>query len=390
MRKDSRFRKFLVILSAMTLIMAGCGASSSDSAFSEAKTVEAPAAAYGYDSYNDVYDYAESAEEAVYEENGTSEEVTVNDTSRKLIRNVDMRAETENLDELIANLNSRINQYGGYVEYSYIENGSTYGNYRSSRSASYTIRIPAEHLDAFLANVSEFSNIVSKNINVTDVTLQYVDVEARKSSLATEQQRLLELMEKAETVEDIITIEERLSEIRYELESAERQLRTYDNQVDYSTVTINIDEVKKYTPVEETSRLEKIKTGFVTSVSDVFEGILDFGTGFIIALPFIIVWAIVILIIVLIIRGIVKYSKKKAIKKKQKAMMAQNSVQAPPAQQMQNAQAQTVQQTTQIQQSQAQTTSAQASASETQASQAQASASETQASQTQASQTAGQ
>lgn len=350
MRKDSRLRKFLVILSAMTLIMTGCGASSSDSAFSEAKTVEAPAAAYGYDSYNDVYDYAESAEEAVYEENGTSEEVTVNDTSRKLIRNVDMRAETENLDELIANLNSRINQYGGYVEYSYIENGSTYGNYKSSRSASYTIRIPAEHLDAFLANVSEFSNIVSKNINVTDVTLQYVDVEARKSSLTTEQQRLLELMEKAETVEDIITIEERLSEIRYELESAERQLRTYDNQVDYSTVTINIDEVKKYTPVEETSRLEKIKTGFVTSVSDVFEGILDFGTGFIIALPFIIVWAIVILIIVLIIRGIVKSSKKKAMKKKQKAMMAQNAAQ-------------------QAQATSAQTSQAQASASEAQASQ---------------------
>ena len=68
------------------------------------------------------------------------------------------------------------------------------------------------------------------------MTLQYVDLESHKKALTTEQDRLIELMEQAETVEDIITIEGRLSEVRYQLESMESQLRTYDNKIDYSTV----------------------------------------------------------------------------------------------------------------------------------------------------------
>ncbi len=96
-----------------------------------------------------------------------------------------------------------------------------------------------------------------------------MDLESHKKALVTEQDRLLELMEQAETVEDIITIEGRLSEVRYQIESMESQLRTYDNKVDYSTVYLYINEVRRYSPSEEAGVGERIKSGFLKSLDGV-------------------------------------------------------------------------------------------------------------------------
>ena len=88
----------------------------------------------------------------------------------------------------------------------------------------------------------------------------------------TEQERLLQLLEQAESIEDIITIEQRLSDVRYQLESMESQLRSYDNQVDYSTVYLYIDEVEVYTPVEEETTWERISAGFMDSLKEYRRG----------------------------------------------------------------------------------------------------------------------
>lgn len=307
-----------VILTIMILglFVTGCGSSNkSSSASAESKRYAAEEAAYDYDYAYDNAGYAaeEVLADTTAESGSGSSSVEVQDTSRKLIKNVDMSVETDNLDGLLNDINERINGLGGYIEYSYIDNGSS--SYSSRRSSNLTIRIPAKNLDAFINNVTEVSNVVTKNVNVTDVTLQYVDVEAKRDSLNTQQQRLLELMEQAETVEEIIYIEDRLAQIRYELESAERQLRSFDNQVDYSTVTMNISEVKEYTPIEEPTRWEYMTKGFVDSVKGVFNGILDFFAELVVALPYLILWAIIIVIIVLIVRAIIRSNKKKAVKK---------------------------------------------------------------------------
>ena len=329
-----RIISILVSVIIATLLLSGCGSSKNTS---EAMAMKA---------MGNGADYASAvAEEAMmYDEmpvNADSGEVTVNDTSRKLIKNADMTVETEDLSALMDNLNSRINEYGGYVESSYVDNGNQYSSYRN---ASLTVRIPSDKLDAFINNIGEVSNVLSKNLSVVDITLEYVDTEAKRSSLETEQKRLLELMDRAETIDEIIVIEQRLSEVRYELESAERQIRSYDNQVDYSTVNIQIREVVKYTPVEERSRWQEMTEGFMESLVSVGEGLLDFGVGFVIALPFIIVWAIIIAVIVLIVMGIVKGSKKRKTKKLAKAY-AKAQTQAPTqAQTLNQAQAQALNQ----------------------------------------------
>lgn len=301
----------------MVMLLTGCGSSAAGKAnrmaTEEIAVESAKAADISYedaDYYNTEDTVAEVAEsDAAYQENA---ETQVQDTNRKLIRNVDMTVETEAFDELLQNVQKRIASFGGYVESSDVYNGSGYyDGYSSLRSANLTARIPAEKLDEFLSLVSEMSNVTRKNESVTDVTLQYVDMQSHKEALLAEQKRLLELMEQAESIDDIISLESRLSEVRYQIESMESQLRTFDNQVSYSTVYLYVEEVKKYTPVEEPGRLQKMTEGFVDSLHGVGNGFLDFCIGFVIVLPYLVVWAIVIALLVWIVRLIVKRSRKK-------------------------------------------------------------------------------
>lgn len=107
------------------------------------------------------------------------------------------------------------------------------------------------------------------------MTLQYSDLESRKKTLTTEQERIWALLEKADTLEAVIALEERLSEIRYQLESMESQLKLYDNQVDYSTVSIHISEVAVYTPTGSQSVGARIKDGFKRNLTSVKTAVVD-------------------------------------------------------------------------------------------------------------------
>lgn len=233
--------------------------------------------------------------------------------NRKLIKTVSMDVETEEFDSLINSIQSRINGLGGYIEDS-STNGNSYNSNRG-RYASYTIRIPADKLDELVGNVSELANVTWKNESIKDVTLQYVDVESHKIALQTEQERLLMLMEKAETVEDLITIESRLSEIRYQIQSYESTLRVYDNQVNYSTLYLSISEVKKLTPQEEQNAWERIRDGFAENVEAVAVGIQDFFIEVVVAIPYLIIWGIVLFVGYKIGRKVIP---KRGFKKKKK------------------------------------------------------------------------
>lgn len=363
MKKGGSKRNRLLVAALAAALLTGCGSAekmTAESAYDGGYYDMQSNGAYATD---DIYGYdnaapaetSEMVEDAEFDmaaeeagsASGSAESPQVKDTNRKLIKNVNMEVETEEFDTLLNKVEQKVNGLGGYVEGSYTYNGSSYYG-SNSRNASMTIRIPAEKLDDFLSEVSESSNVISRNESVTDVTLQYVDMESHKKVLLAEQDRLLELMEQVETIEDIITLESRLSEVRYQIESMESQLRTYDNQISYSTIYLEINEVTKLTPVKEQSTWEKISTGFVDSLYGVGKGILNFIIRFIISLPYLVVWAVVILVIVLIVKLIIKLTKKRKEKKRQLQASFMKQPMPPQAQQMQPAQ-------TQVQQVQSQT-----------------------------------
>lgn len=232
-------------------------------------------------------------------------------TNQKLIRKIWLTAETEALDTLLTSVEQKIGALGGYVEAREVHNYSSY-----NRRAELTIRIPAEKLDQFTETVKEAANITSTTETADDITLSYVAVESRVKALETEQTRLLELLAQAENMEEILLIEERLTNVRAELEEVTSQLRVYDNQVSYGTVYLTIHEVKEYTEEEPEGFFARIGRGFVDSLESVADGIVEFVIFMIVASPYLVLIALILTVVFFIVR---KYKKRKAKKQEKKA-----------------------------------------------------------------------
>lgn len=289
----------MIILLTISLLTA-CGGASKDQASNAVSATMAAAmdsVSYKAES-NSTY-----ASESTYSEVGTTSALggssainTVTDTSRKLIRTVNLDVETEDFETLMEKLEGHIAALGGYIEQSDISGNSIQSNY-SRRRAYMTIRIPSTELDQFISSVEADGNITNKSETTSDVTLQYSDLESRKKTLTLEQDRIWELLEKADTLEAVIALEERLSEINYELESMESRLRLYDNQVEYSTVYVNVSEVKIYTPTAPLTIGERITKGFAQNVENMKEFAVDVMVLVITSIP---IWVPILLVAMIV------------------------------------------------------------------------------------------
>lgn len=300
--KNKKYIPLLLCVLLLVTMLTGCGGSSKGAMVNmSADTAAAPAEAREEGASGSLTDNGSSGSTALPE-------------SRKWIITVHVSAETEDLDTLTAALDERISALGGYVEDQHVYNGSTYANHRY-RSASLTIRIPAEDVDGFTQEVAGIANVVSREKNLEDVTLSYVATESRVTALQTEEARLLELLAQAETMSDLLEIEARLTDVRYELESYTSQLRLYDNQIDYATIYLSIEEVQEYTPIEEPTLWERISGGFVSSLKGLGEGALDLLVWLIVCSPYLAVLAAVIVLVVVLVKRI---RKNRAAKKADK------------------------------------------------------------------------
>lgn len=312
----------IVLCLMMVLSLSACGAAAKDMVMENTGgAMYAPESAVGeFD-----YFYAADSDSVVSDSLTESGKIPETDApaeapslpaNRKLIQTVNMSVETENLDEVLRKIDARIAELGGYMEASNVRNGSIYSSGRRYRSADLTIRIPADKLSQFTDTVGEVSNVVSSNKTVDDITLSYVATESRMKALETEQERLLELLSKAETLKDLLTVESRLTEVRTELEQITSTLRVMDNQVSYSTVELHISEVTEYTPVEEPETVwERIGTGFVKSLKGVGNFFEELFVFLIVGSPYFVLVAILIglpaLVVLLIIKSIRRKNRKR-------------------------------------------------------------------------------
>ena len=282
MMKGKKLLALMMAALVMASLLAGCGAATdSVGNMKQESPMEAPEA---------VMDQ-EAGGGLLY---GTTEEsASTAAADQKLIKRVNIDAETEDLESLLPQITNKVGELGGYIEHQELYNGSAYSSSRR-RNVNMTIRIPADRLGEFTAQIEGASNVVNYSESAEDVTLQYVDTESRITALEVEQERLLELLSKADNMSDLLEIEARLTDVRYELESYSSQLRTLENKVSYATVYLYINQVKVYTEVEPQTVWQRIGSGFSENLTDIGEDLTNFFVWIVTFSPQLIFWAVVI------------------------------------------------------------------------------------------------
>lgn len=313
MRKIGRFGA--ILLSAV--LLSGCGASSKNAADMEMITM-------GYDGsavYTDaVYDVSEdmATMTAVGASSGTARAEsaqTENDLAhRKLIREASLSVETKAYDEFVTALTTQLDMHGAYLQ-----SGETSGNAeRGNRWSYYVIRVPADRYEAFLAAVSSLGTVISSSEHVQDVTMDYTDMEAKLRALTIEEETLLTILASCEKIEDVLTVQARISEIQYEKDSYQSRLNRYDDLIAYCTVELSVDEVERVTiPVTEKTVLERIREDLSDNCAQIAEDARDFAVWFVSSLPYFGLWIVGIGIVVVVLIPVKKRIQRKRQEKRQ-------------------------------------------------------------------------
>lgn len=158
--------------------------------------------------------------------------------------------ESTNYDEFITKIESKVSSFGGYIESEdevrRTETNSGHTKSHTVRRVSYQIRVPSDRMVELLNILDGEAYVISQNEYVEDVTTQYLDLEAHISSLKDEYSTLNELLSSAESVTEIIEVQDRLTSINYEIESYEKCLDSLKEDIDYSKLYLTVDEVIYY------------------------------------------------------------------------------------------------------------------------------------------------
>ncbi len=318
------------ILAALFLVMSACGASSANSAMdmadaAAAEPAEAPAMeeVATEDAYTEEAGVVENAAAGgTTESTGLIQGAETGSLADKIIYTAYANLETTDLDQSIDTLNGLVEQYGAFLESSSVTGNNLLdiaAGYTYGRCADFTLRVPKEHYSDFTSALDTVGNVTNLTSDAENITAQYSDVETQVKSYDTQEQRLLEIMAQADTVEDMIALESRLSEVRMEKDRLETQLQNWDRQVDYSTVTISLTEVQELTPeppAEEPTYLEQLGQTFMNSVHWMGRAAKGGVKLLVAVIPVLLPIAVIILAVVLICKG----AAKRKLRKQERAL----------------------------------------------------------------------
>ena len=304
-----------IAIVSIALCLSGCGNSAGSSGSYSEETYDQVGNSYeakeaAYDSY---------AEEAAVDAGGYMMEGDAADTDnegsalraqdgQKIVYTGSLSIQTLEYDKSAASIRRKIREAGGFSE-AESENDNDYNWYRrstgpsSTRNLNITARIPSEKFESFMDSLQGDGKVMNRSMNAENISQVYANKETYKKALEKEQERLLAMMDKAVTIEDMIAVESRLSEVERQLNTYKTDLSAMDKDVQYSTIYISLEEVKRYSDETPTVTFpEKVKYAFedaINSFTEFCEGIVLF---IIRSFPFLILLAIVIALVIRLIR----------------------------------------------------------------------------------------
>lgn len=198
-------------------------------------------------------------------------------TQDKIIYSADAEIETKEYDKSIDDVYNMISDFDGFLQSSSLS-GTEY-NRSGARNALFTVRIPSERFNELTGSLSSLGNVAYCRTNAENVTTEYFDVQSRLESYRIQEERLLTMLESAETLEDMLTIEGYLSDIRYNIEYYTTYMTSLDNEISYSTITLRINEVIEYSPDLPLTKtfgqeLSEALSGGITALVELVQGLI--------------------------------------------------------------------------------------------------------------------
>ena len=329
-----KFKKYsLMFLIGFYCFSTACGggSSASDHYFSDS-SMEMSGESSSVTNGSYIGSYTENLADSNYE---TSENQT--DTSNlpvekqdKLVYTANIDIETKNYADTYATVKNLIHSYDGIIQNESVWDND-YGWYENdnvptaSMRADFTCRIPSNKYNDFInefSGLDENNKITNLSSTVENINQEYYDTKNREQALQTQYDRLLEMLAQSQSVSEMLEIEDRLSNVDYQLNSIRNRLLIMDTDVAYSTVRISIDEVTIWSRAKEDN--------FFSKLGNIFEEAVDYGKElleeliyvilmFIPTLLFIIIPGLFLLKLILaIVRKVFKFDIKNVLKKKSK------------------------------------------------------------------------
>lgn len=266
---------------------------------------------------SDTANHSESSSANEEELNSAPEETQNNSTTNpdlansKLIYSASIEMEATDFEAAQKGLRDLVNSLGGFFE------STNHENYDTIRTSYYVVRIPSEQYQAFIDSCNKWENckVLRMSEQVEEIGAEYLETETILEMLQTKLGRLGDLLEQAEQMEDIITIEGAITETEYQIRQYSGELNYYDNLIDYATINIDLTEVLDLTEDEEIFFGARLIQNLRWGLENFVDGVEVLLLGVAYNLPGLVILAIVIFVIV----------KRKKIKKKSYSMMQTKS-----------------------------------------------------------------
>lgn len=318
--EDTTVKKLMIAMlstaMALMLCFAGCSSNSKglpedydyavteDVAYTERAEAQAPGAATAYEYGLDTSAYADM----------DKAKLNTGDMygGRKIIRNYDISLATNTFDDNLAYINAKLSELGGYVLSSSLSGSKPEAYGDSGRSLSMTLRVPAEKASDFVSGVQQLGKVNYIHDYTDDVTDQYFDVDTRLAVLKDQLERLRAIMVETDNLADIITLEERISEVMLQIEELTGTLKRYDALIAYTTIDLSINERNAISgPADTKGTGERISEGFTDTLNGVATFFVNFFVWFVSSLPVLIILAAITVAVVFIVKHAVKKNRAK-------------------------------------------------------------------------------
>jgi hypothetical protein len=227
---------------------------------------------------------------------------------RKIIQNANLDIKVEDVSQTVDRITALCTENGGYTVNSRL--------YRDDQrvSSQLSIKVPQEKLNDIISSISQLGEVTDKVISTRDVTEEYYDAEARLKVLKAKEERLVGLLGKAASINDIISIENELGKTRAEIEVLAGRLKYLANATEYSLIEIELVQAVPGAVKAPQGTMGKAMQGLVSSVN----GLINFASHSVVALFIILPWALVLFLAFLLLRYI--YGKQRARRTREKEL----------------------------------------------------------------------